>query len=201
VFEDPATAWSSAYCLRPYHPYRLDGMPNPAFEPSVDGRLLDFKNGDEEAIVREIVEFRQGLERLRLPRPTLLLVVPAHTARDSTEGDPLARAAHGLAALDRRFIPAVDMLIRVTTIPRRATGGERTTQSSRASMRVQEVRNSGVDTIVLLEDTVTTGTTIAAARQLLRQAGARRIGVVALARTVKYYGSTAGYHESTVRTR
>jgi predicted amidophosphoribosyltransferase len=113
----------------------------------------------------------------------------------------LARAAHGLAALDRRSIPAVDMLIRVTTIPRRATGGERTTQSSRVSMRVQEFRNTCTDTIILLEDTVTTGTTIAAARQLLRQAGARRVGVVALARTVRYHGSTAGYHESTVRTR
>jgi predicted amidophosphoribosyltransferase len=49
------------------------------------------------------------------------------------------------------------------------------------------------DTVILLDDTVTTGSTIAAARYLLMQAGARRIGAVALARTVKYYGSiTAG---------
>jgi predicted amidophosphoribosyltransferase len=51
---------------------------------------------------------------------------------------------------------------------------------------------SGSNTVILLEDTVTTGTTITAARQLLRQAGAHRIGVVALARTVKCYGVTTG---------
>ena len=189
MLEDPVTAWTAAYCLRPYHhPFRFDGVANPAFVPAADGRLLDFKNGDDEAIVREIGEFRRGLDRLRLPRPTFLLVVPCHLSRDSNEGDPLARAAHGLAALDRRFVPSVDVLLRVTTIRRRATGGERSTESSRASMCVQSIPKGSDNTVILLEDTVTTGTTITAARQLLCQAGARRVGVVALARTVKYYG-------------
>ena len=191
MFEDPATAWSTVYCLRPYNPYRREGAVNPAFIPRIDGRLLNFKDGVDEAIWLEIEEFKRGLDRLQLLNPTVLVIVPGHVARDSNEGRPLARVAHGLAALDRRYIPRVDMLIRTATIPQRSVGGARSMVENEASMRVNDFAGGSADTVILLDDTVTTGSTIAAARHLLTQAGARRVGAVALARTVKYYGSIA----------
>ena len=118
VFEDPAQAWSTVYCLRPYNPYRRDGLLNPSFVQSIDGRLLDFKSGADEAIWLELREFKRGLDRLELPHRTLIVVVPGHEARDTNEGSPLARTGHGLAALDRRYVPRVDALIRKTTLPR-----------------------------------------------------------------------------------
>jgi predicted amidophosphoribosyltransferase len=42
-------------------------------------------------------------------------------------------------------------------------------------------------TVVVLDDTVTTGNSLLAARQLLSEAGADRVAAVALGRTLKYF--------------
>jgi predicted amidophosphoribosyltransferase len=42
-------------------------------------------------------------------------------------------------------------------------------------------------TVVVLDDTATTGTSLKAARQLLEEAGAKKIAAVAIGRTVKYF--------------
>jgi hypothetical protein len=52
--EDAAAAWNDVLACRVYHTYRLiSGALNPAFRKVSDGRLLDFKVGNAEAIAAE----------------------------------------------------------------------------------------------------------------------------------------------------
>src|SRR5437879_12940996 len=96
--EDPATAWTGVYCLRPYSPWKLAGQQNPAFVKATDGRLLDLKDGLDHGVKNAAEDFKAGLEKLKLPKGTILAIVPGHEARESNEGRPLARVAGALAA-------------------------------------------------------------------------------------------------------
>ena len=184
--ERPDAAWTAEFCLRPYNPYRLYGEPNPAFVHALDGRLLDFKDGRDTAIAAETQALAEALEQLPLGRGTVLVIVPGHEARPENDGTPLARLAQGLAAADARYIARINALIRTQTAGCRSRGGERTLQASVGSLRVTDEAGIRGRVVVILDDTVTTGNSVAAARCLLRGAGACRIAAVALARTVKY---------------
>ncbi len=194
VSEDPAAAWTTEYCLRPYNPYRVAGAQNPAFVHALDGRLLDFKDGVDLAVKLETRAFLRALEQLEFPFRTLLIVVPGHDVRASNEGAPLARAARALAAMEARCLACPDALVRATPASKRSVGGSRSIQANIDSMRIAEPSAVRGATVIVLDDTVTTGNSIAAARQLLKQAGARRVGAIALARTVKYFPKS-GTHE------
>ena len=185
--ERPDAAWTAEFCMRPYHPYRLCGEPNPAFVHALDGRLLDFKDGRDTAIAAETEAIGEALELLRLERGTVLVIVPGHEARHENDGTPLARLAQGLAAADARYVARVNALIRTTTACKKSTGGGRTIQSCAETLHVTDEASVRGRVVVILDDTVTTGSAVAAARRLLRDAGACRVGAVALARTVKYF--------------
>jgi hypothetical protein len=184
--EDPQTAWTSVYCLRDYNPYRRSGEPNPAFTKSTDGRLLDLKDNTERGVTAAVEDFQRGLAALDLPAGTILAVVPGHEANNSNAARPLARVVQALAALDRRFVPGIDTLIRTRTVQKKAGGGSRGIGVDLASISVRNSPNLKDATVVVLDDTVTTGGSLMAARQLIKKAGAKKIAAVAIGRTVKY---------------
>jgi len=186
VSESPAVAWDAEYCLRPYNPYRLTEGKNPAFSRILDGRLLDFKEGQAYAIAAETDVFREGLKQLSLPSHVILVIVPGHEARVTNVGRPLGCVAQNLAAADQRYTASVDTLIRTQTIPKLASHGHRSLDHHLASMTVTGATALIGATVVVLDDVVTTGHSIAAARRLLLVAGAKRVAAVALGRTVKY---------------
>jgi Phosphoribosyl transferase domain len=184
--EDPQSAWTGFYCLREYHPYRLLGEPNPAFNKATDGRLLDLKDNTDAGIKAAADDFRVGLEVLNLPQGTLLAIVPGHEAADSNEGRPLSRVPYALARIDSRYVASVDALIRTTTVPKKTTGGSRAIRVDLESISVRSKSIEGA-TVVVLDDTATTGNSLLAARKLLESAGAKQIAAVAIGRTVKYF--------------
>ena len=149
--------------------------------------MLDFKEGRDYAVDAETDTFRHGLERLELPKGTILVVVPGHEARASNEERPLARVASRLAEMDDRYVARVDALIRTLTVLKKAVSANRDISLDMKSMRVVEPRTLKDATIVVLDDTVTTGRSMAAARRLLCDAGANRVAGVGLARTVRYF--------------
>jgi predicted amidophosphoribosyltransferase len=163
------------------------GQRNPAFRRATDGRLLDFKDNIDDGITNAVADFSEVLAQLELPEGTILVVVPGHEARQSNAGRPLARAAERLADLDNaRYIASVDSLIRMRTVSKLATGGDRDVEIQLESMMVREPPRLARATVVILDDTVAKGGTTQAARQLVQNAGAARVAVVALGRTVKY---------------
>ena len=162
------------------------GGQNPAFRKATDGRLLDFKDNLDHGIKQGAADFLELLTQLDLPKGTLLVVVPGHAARATNAGRPLARAALHIAETDSRFTASVDSLVRTVDIPKLATGGDRDVETHLKSMAVRQPPHLQGVTVVILDDTVTTGHSVDAARILLTQAGARRVAAVALGRTVKY---------------
>jgi hypothetical protein len=185
--EDPQTAWTGVYCLREYNPYRLSGELNPKFNKATDGRLLDLKSGYERGINSAVKDFRKGLAALELPPGTILTIVPGHEANNSNVDRPLARVVHALTALDKGYVESVDALIRTKTVPKKTDGGSRAVSVDLRSISVTNSSNLKGATVVVLDDTATTGNSLTAARQLLKAAGAKKIAAVAIARTVKYY--------------
>lgn len=183
--EDPATAWNGVYCLREYNPWTFGGARNPKFDKTWDGRLLDFKEGKAYAIKAETEEFAKGLEALKLPKGTILVVVPGHEARQSNAGRPLAIVAESLAA-DGRYQACVNMLVRTKTISKLAKGGDRSVDQQLDTMKVTKPDALNGKTVVILDDTVTTEGSITAARTLLAKAGVA-VAAIGLARTVKYF--------------
>jgi predicted amidophosphoribosyltransferase len=180
--DSASDAWTSVWCLRPYHPYRVFGELNPDFERATDGRLLDFKEGKGWAVAAEIAEVKKALVHLEMPEPIHIAIVPGHEAKASNSGCPLARVAHALAAGDARLHADVDLIVRTTTIEKLATGGDRSVETHLNSMRVTR-RVPGV-TVLVLDDVVTTGNSMAAARQLLSDKGAAYVAGIALCQTV-----------------
>lgn len=182
--EDPEKAWTDVCCHRPYHPYWFQGQRNPRFEKSTDGRLLDFKDGQSGGLAAAVADFRELLEKLKLPGGAILVIVPGHEAQQTNAGRPLANAAELLAASDPGFVAAPDALIRTVSVPKRADGGLRDAATQVQSIAV--TTNLKGTTVVVLDDTVATGTSIEGVRQLLMASGAKRVAALALGRTVKY---------------
>src|ERR1700730_15857474 len=123
--ERPETAWESVYCCRPYHACWILGLRNPAFDKSTDGRLLDFKDGQEHAVASETAEISKSLSQLSLEARVLLAVIPGHKARDTNAGPPLARVVENLAKGNSRFVSAFETLIRFRDIHKLASGDGR----------------------------------------------------------------------------
>lgn len=183
--EDPQTAWTDVYCLRDYNPYRFQGELNPAFTRA-DGRLLDFKENLDPGIAAAVEDFQKALAQLDLPNGTLLAIVPGHEARTSNDGRPLARAVKAIVANDARYVASVDLLIRAKSVQKKTDGGSRGMAVDLNSITVTNPQSLTGATVVVLDDTVTTGGSLKAARVLLKSAGASKVAAVAIGRTVKY---------------
>jgi len=182
--ERPETAWESVYCCRPYHACWILGLRNPAFDKSTDGRLLDFKDGQDHAVTSETAEFSKSLSQLKLQATVVLAMIPGHKARHTNAGTPLARVVENLAKRDGRFVSSFETLIRFRDIHKLASGGDRSIAVHLNSIRVQQPPSVSGQTMIVLDDITTTGNSMDAARQLLASAGAIRIAGIALGRTV-----------------
>jgi hypothetical protein len=73
--EEPATECETVYCLRPYNPFKINGVRNPHFDRALDGRLLDFKDGQHYAVAAEAKLFRAALGVIDLPPLSIVAVV------------------------------------------------------------------------------------------------------------------------------
>jgi hypothetical protein len=185
----PELAWNSVYCCRVYHGYRLlNGERNPAFRQATDGRLLNFKEGDLAAIDAEADEVGAVLNCLGLPPRVLVALIPGHRAVATNRGTTLSQLVDVLAAQDPRLVASADTLVRHRDVEKLAVGGSRSVRVHAESMWVQVPPPLQGETVVVLDDVVSTGHSMEAARELLRLAGAARVACVAIARTAKLMG-------------
>ena len=177
--------WAGVVFIREYHPYWLPGRErNPRFDQE-DGRILDLKSNQDAAVAASVRDFARVLRPMPLPARTVLAIVPGHDARLSNKDRALGRVVAQLVAdIGPRFVDGADVLVRERTVAKLATGGERSQDIHAASIRVANRDLVAGRSVVVLDDVTTTGNSLRACLALLREAGARRVGAVALARTV-----------------
>ncbi|MBZ2189315.1 ComF family protein [Alcanivorax sp. JB21] len=174
-------------CLR--HPPAFDRVVAPlAYQFPLDLLLLGYKRQRRLVLERPLLHLWHTQlaliadGRLAVPRPEALVPVPLHWRRLWWRGfNPAARLAD--TAATRLAIPVLPALIRPTATPSQ--------QGLDASARRRNLRNAlivdrPVDGLhlALVDDVVTTGSTAQTAALALLRAGAARVDVWALARTL-----------------
>lgn len=165
----------SVYHFVTYYPYRIQGMKNPDFDKN-SGLILDFKEGKEQAL-----EWAYGLVHPWLNKDFAICIVPSHEA-GKTES-PLIDFTELIVNSDSSRIDASHCLVRHTTIPKLARGGDREIQVHLNSIRVEDKTLIKGEQVLLLDDVRTTGNSLEACMQLLRSAGARLVRAISIAQT------------------
>ena len=132
------------------------------------------------AVVRQLI--RESAARVPGPPPSLIVPVPLHPRRLRERGfNPSARLARALAR-DRRIRVDPVALERVRDTPSQTGLSRKERQRNvRGAFRA---RGRVPRDVWLVDDVVTTGSTLAEAARALRRSGARRIVCVCVARTV-----------------
>ncbi len=122
------------------------------------------------------------LEQQRVELPELILPVPLHRQRLRERG--YNQALEIARPLGRHFgLPVRPRLCRRIRATPAQTGLDRKTRKKNLRQAFQLSEEVKGQTVALLDDVVTTGTTVAELAKLLKRAGATRVDVWAVART------------------
>lgn len=113
--------------------------------------------------------------------PQLAVIIPKSTAGMYSEG--MAEVAIN-ASLSRNIRCDCECLTRETTIEKRAGGNNRSAIDHLMSISVDSNKFNPGDRILLIDDVTTTGNSMFACKQLLQQAGAGSVIMLALTSTV-----------------
>jgi predicted amidophosphoribosyltransferase len=178
VFKDASRApENQLVTLGPYRPWKwhteIGG--NRFDYPAFSGLILDLKDRKQ----RGIKHFTELLAP-DLRGGFAIAHVPSSTATKTETGiRDLARAI----ALQNSCTDATECVVRHTTIPKAAKGGERSIEVHLGSLRIEKTSLVNGRDVLLLDDVTTSGCSLIASRQLLLKAGAKSVTMVALGRT------------------
>ncbi len=162
----------------------LDGVPllvAGEYAPPLSTAITRFKYQGRPELSRCLASLvLPALERLRLPRDAVLVPVPLHPQRLATRGyNQAALLAQELARISR--FGCDPRLLRRARETERQVGKSRAARLTNASGAFELRRKPRAANIVLVDDVVTTGSTVRACAQALNQGGVALVGVVALA--------------------
>jgi ComF family protein len=165
-------------------PQTLDGLPllvASRYAPPLSTAITRFKYADRPELSRTLAPLLlPGLRKLALPADATLVPVPLHAGRLATRGyNQAALLAQELA----RQTPwrCEPRLLRRTRATAKQVGKARDERLTNAHGAFER-RRSGPAHVVLVDDVVTTGSTVRACAQALAESGAKLVAVVALAR-------------------
>jgi ComF family protein len=191
--------WIGTGCPRCALPLTVPGQPCGACQtrpPPFDTTVALFHYAPPVDTLVQQLKFGQGLHLARLfaellsdrladaPRPDCILPVPLHPRRQCERG--FNQALEIARPLARRLSCRVDIATCVrarATPPQAQLSAVQRRRNLRDAFRI--ARPLTVRHIALLDDVMTTGSTLAALAGLLRRAGAERIDVWVCARTTR----------------
>jgi len=150
--------------------------------------ILGFKHGGRTEGLNTFSAHMRRAGRLFLPDADYLVPVPLHYSRRiKRRYNQSALLARALARISRPVFAPDSLQRRRATPPqggKSAAGRRRNVQGAFAVRNQEKLRIQGAH-IVLIDDVMTTGATIEACARTLKQAGAKRVDALALARVVK----------------
>ncbi|HEX2874142.1 MAG TPA: phosphoribosyltransferase family protein [Polyangiaceae bacterium] len=167
-------------------PQTIHGLPllvASHYAPPLSTAITRFKYADRPELARRLAPLLlPGLRQLRLPADATLVPVPLHAGRLATRGyNQAALLAQELARqCPWRCEPRFLLRTRATERQVGKAREERLTNALGAFVRSR----SGPAQVVLVDDVVTTGSTVRACAQALADGGAKLVAVVALARAL-----------------
>jgi ComF family protein len=147
--------------------------------------VLALKHGDRLDMVRPLAGWMAGAGRGLLAEADMIAPVPLHwrrlLARRYNQSAELARRLGRISG--RRVIPDLLLRQRATTPQEGMSRAERVANQA-AAFAVNPRRAAALEgrAVLLVDDVLTTGATLSACADCLRQAGAGRVDVLALAR-------------------
>jgi predicted amidophosphoribosyltransferase len=145
-------------------------------------RILQLKQRDE----RAIDEFLKMLGSVALPEFDAIVCVPTH------RHDPQNSGIRDLAKLLAKELGKVDAskcLWRTVNVPKNAYGANRRDMMHLESIVVRDGNLIAGKRVLLLDDVLTTGSSMRACCWLLNEAGAKEVRPLALARTVRLFST------------
>lgn len=181
---DPQELDGTIYKLCDYHPYRLpDGSRNPAVDRN-SRFIMDLKDTGSRNYNSAVAEFVErvtnAIDSMTDPGQRLqIAIVPSSGkgARSQAIEDIINRLN---CAAEIEYNP--DFLIRTKTIQKLHEGGRREIGVHLDSIIVGELPDPNIP-ILLLDDVTTTGNSMMACEQLLKEAGAGIVVMLAMGKT------------------
>ena len=167
---------NTRYYLTKYHPYRIMGEINPKFKESNSGLVLDLKEGKQQALDH----FYKKMQNYFGDCFTVCRV-PSSDPDNIETG--IATLARRLAAEHDR-IDGTLCLVRTKKIQKLAHGGQRDENVHLESVQVVKKELIEGKDVLLLDDVMTTGNSLKACQKLLFEAGACKVQVFSIAKTV-----------------
>jgi phosphoribosylpyrophosphate synthetase len=143
-----------------------------------------FKDGDAECIEIAAHELAQRLRLLRTKERLPLALVPGHEASGTNARRPLAAVIKKLLrSMPEHFEDGSELLLRIETIVPAHISGYRSIEIHKRTIRASRAPDISGRRVMILDDVVTTGTTLEACRRLLVEVGAREVCAIAWAKT------------------
>ena len=135
-----------------------------------------------------------AIDKLEIRQPVLLIPVPLHSSkrrqRRFNQAELIARAAlkHLVASSPEL---ATDLLVRTrATVSQIGLTRPQRAENIRGAFRVEHPERIAKRGILLVDDVLTTGTTASECARVLRKAGAEKVWVATVARTMKQTGTS-----------
>ena len=169
-----------------YHPYRKGH--NPLFDDNSD-KILRFKDGVEKAI--EYFENMIDQDFNPIWNDCCCVAIPSHDPKNSYNSSQESNNPSIyklIARLVKKHIGLHNgspVLIRTHEVAKKSFGGNRDISVDLGSIEIN--RNCGIDisgkNVLLIDDVITTGNSIAACMMILKKGGAKNIFVLCLGKT------------------
>jgi ComF family protein len=142
-----------------------------------------------------------AIAKLEISRPVLVIPVPLHSSkrrqRRFNQAEIIARAALKQMAMPGTEL-ATNLLVRQrATVSQIGLTRPQRAENIRGAFRVQHPEKIAGRSILLVDDVLTTGTTASECARVLRKAGAEKVWVATVARTLKHSGKKSGWSVAT----
>jgi ComF family protein len=133
-----------------------------------------------------------AIAKLEISRPVLVIPVPLHSSkrrqRRFNQAEIIARAALKQMAMPGTEL-ATNLLVRQrATVSQIGLTRPQRAENIRGAFRVRHPEKISGRSILLVDDVLTTGTTASECARVLRKAGAEKVWVATVARTLKHLG-------------
>lgn len=138
--------------------------------------ILDLKYRRQQAIKH----FEKILDGIVAPDVTLSYV-PSHDMKKTTSG--VWQLVELLCSRQGR-VNATDCIVRTETIPKLSKGGYRSIERHLSSLNVGNVKKISEHAILVIDDVTTSGNSLEACKRLFIEAGAAKVRILALGKTI-----------------